>query len=85
MLTLSFDELKTTIERAFLNAGVGPEKAAVCAAVHAASSRDGVNSHGLNRVPRFCDYVRKGWVQVDAEPELVQARGPEQLQEPERG
>jgi len=85
MLTLSFDELKTTIERAFLNAGVGPEKAAVCAAVHAASSRDGVNSHGLNRVPRFCDYVRKGWVQVDAEPELVQALGAIEVYDGQQG
>jgi 3-dehydro-L-gulonate 2-dehydrogenase len=34
-----------------------------------------VYSHGLNRVERFVDYVKRGWVDVNAEPTLEQNLG----------
>ncbi len=67
--------VETTIERALSNAGVPDDVARECAHVHASSSCDGVESHGLNRVPRFVDYVRRGWVDPNATPELVGAKG----------
>ena len=70
MTRVSFDEMQLTIEQAFVNAGMPKEKAGICARVHAESSRDGVYSHGLNRVERFVDYITKGWVNVDATPTL---------------
>lgn len=70
-----FEEVESTIERAFRNAGLPADVAHACAQVHAQSSADGVESHGLNRVPRFIDYVRKGWVDPAAKPELVGAHG----------
>ena len=36
------------------------EQAEICAQIHTESSADGVESHGLNRIPRFTDYVKKG-------------------------
>jgi len=75
MTRISFKEMQETIERAFLNAGMSPQKAQICARIHAESSRDGVYSHGLNRVERFVEYIHKGWVNIDAEPELVQNLG----------
>ena len=36
------------------------EQAEICAQIHTESSADGVESHGLNRIPRFADYVKKG-------------------------
>ena len=61
-IRIPYEELKDTIYRAFIAAGVPSDKALICAGVHADSSAEGVESHGLNRVPRFVDYVRKGWV-----------------------
>jgi 3-dehydro-L-gulonate 2-dehydrogenase len=70
MTRIRFEEMKATIKSAFLNAGMPEEKAEVCAQIHTESSRDGVYSHGLNRVERFVDYIKKEWVDVNAEPML---------------
>lgn len=74
-MRVAFDEVKETIKHALLNAGLTEEQADICAQIHTESSADGVESHGLNRVPRFIDYVKKGWVNVSGEPELVGAKG----------
>jgi 3-dehydro-L-gulonate 2-dehydrogenase len=70
MIRILFDEMKATIKLAFLNAGMPEDKAEVCARIHTESSRDGVYSHGLNRVERFVEYIGKGWVDVNAVPTL---------------
>jgi 3-dehydro-L-gulonate 2-dehydrogenase len=62
--------MKATIKSAFLKAGMPEEKADLCAQIHTESSRDGVYSHGLNRVERFVEYIGKNWVDVNAEPTL---------------
>jgi 3-dehydro-L-gulonate 2-dehydrogenase len=68
-------KVKETVYQAMKNLGISEEKARVLADVHTQSSADGVESHGLNRVPRFAEYVQKGWVDVSVEPKLVSARG----------
>jgi 3-dehydro-L-gulonate 2-dehydrogenase len=68
MTRISFEEMKATIKQAFLNTGMIEEKAETCARIHTESSRDGVYSHGLNRVERFVEYIHKGWVNPHAEP-----------------
>src|SRR6187401_1861408 len=75
MTRVSFEEMKSTIKRAFTIAGMSGVKADVCARVHTESSRDGVYSHGLNRVERFVDYLIKGLVDADAEPSLLSNPG----------
>ncbi|MEI6143388.1 MAG: 3-dehydro-L-gulonate 2-dehydrogenase [Mariniphaga sp.] len=75
MTRISFEEMKATIKRAFLNSGMPEEKADICAKIHTESSRDGVYSHGLNRVERYVDYIGKGWVDVNAEPTLEKNMG----------
>lgn len=74
-MRVPFETVKQTIKAAMLKAGLSAEQAETCATVHAESSRDGVYSHGLNRVPRFVDYVKKGWVNKDGAPTLAKARG----------
>lgn len=74
-LKIPFTTVKETVKKALLNAGLSPEQAEVCAAIHTQSSADGVESHGLNRVPRFVEYVKKGWVVPAGKPELLRARG----------
>ena len=75
MTRIPFDLMKSTIKQAFLNAGMPEAKADICAQIHTESSRDGVYSHGLNRVERFVDYIGKGWVDVHAEPSLENSLG----------
>ena len=74
-MRIPYDEMRMTVEKAMLRAGVPAEKASVCAEVHTASSADGVESHGLNRVPRFIEYVNTGWIDVNAVPEITASRG----------
>ena len=74
-MRVQFDEMKDTIKQAFIKAGMSSGKADVCARIHTESSCDGVYSHGLNRVDRFAEYVKKGLVQSEAEPSLVQQMG----------
>jgi 3-dehydro-L-gulonate 2-dehydrogenase len=75
MTRIQFSEMKSTIKQAFLNAGMPEEKAEICARIHTESSRDGVYSHGLNRVERFVEYLHKGWVDGHAEPTLQSSLG----------
>jgi len=75
MTRVSFAEMKSTIKRAFMVAGMSEVKADVCAGIHTESSRDGVYSHGLNRVERFVDYLIRGLVVSDADPSLVSNPG----------
>ncbi len=75
MIRVSFEELYETIYAALLNAGMNPETATVCAKTHSRSSCDGIPSHGLNRVPLFIEYLRKGWVDPQATPVLTKSLG----------
>lgn len=74
-LRIPYDEMKSVVKQVFLNLGLTEEKAELCAEIHVSSSADGIESHGLNRIPRFAEYVRKGWVDVQAEPKLVGGKG----------
>jgi 3-dehydro-L-gulonate 2-dehydrogenase len=74
-MRIPFEQVKQEVKRAMLKAGLSEEQADICAQVHAESSRDGVYSHGLNRVPRFIDYVSKGWVDIKATPTLIKNCG----------
>src|SRR6185369_12024016 len=47
----------------------------LCARLFADASRDGVPSHGLNRFPHFVKMIRRGVVDVRAEPALVSRHG----------
>jgi len=70
MTRISFEEMKATVKKAFILTGMLEDRAEICARIHTESSRDGVYSHGLNRVERFVDYIHKGWIDVHANPTL---------------
>lgn len=74
-IKIQYETMKETVYKVMNNLGLSDEKAEICATIHTQSSADGVESHGLNRVPRFAEYVQKGWVQVDANPELTGKKG----------
>ena len=75
MTRISFEEMQSTIKSAFCLAGMPDGKAEICAKIHTETSRDGIYSHGLNRVERFVEYLGKSWVDPDADPTLEQAMG----------
>jgi len=75
MTRIAFDTLYSTIKQALMAAGMREDAAEVCARTHASSSCDGIPSHGLNRVPQFIEYIRKGWVMPNATPQLSKAMG----------
>ena len=74
-MRIPFDVMKSEIKKVFIKYGMSEEKADVCARIHTESSNDGIYSHGSNRVARFVDYIKKGWVNVDAEPSLEKEFG----------
>lgn len=74
-MKVKFEEMKNEIKRVLLKVGLSDQKAEVIARIHTESSRDGIYSHGTNRVARFVDYIKKGWVDVNAEPTLEKEFG----------
>lgn len=74
-IRVPYNEVESTIKQALLNIGLSEEKASKCAEIHTESSLEGVESHGLNRIPRFAEYVLKGWVDKDGEIEKVGGKG----------
>ena len=54
-----------------LSLGLQGERAALCARLFAETTRDGVYTHGLNRFPRFVEWVRNGSTDIHAEPERI--------------
>jgi 3-dehydro-L-gulonate 2-dehydrogenase len=74
-MRIPFEQMNAEIKRVMLKAGLSEGQAYMCAKVHTESSRDGVYSHGLNRVAKFIDYVNKGWVDINATPSLIKSLG----------
>ena len=70
---MKFDELKKLIKDALLKAGLSDDDAELLAKVHTESSRDGVYSHGLNRVPKFIELVEDGSIDIHARPTLLKS------------
>ncbi|MCE9662184.1 3-dehydro-L-gulonate 2-dehydrogenase [Halomonas sp. M5N1S17] len=75
MVNVSYSVLFDKIKKSLVNAGLDEHSANLCAEVHSQSTLDGVNSHGVNRIPRFVEYVEKGWVRVDCSPEIIKSLG----------
>ncbi|MDR1935057.1 MAG: 3-dehydro-L-gulonate 2-dehydrogenase [Candidatus Accumulibacter sp.] len=75
MARVPFETVCEVITEAFVRAGMREEDARTCARVHAESSCDGVYSHGVNRVARFVDYLRRGWVDAHARPAIFREVG----------
>jgi 3-dehydro-L-gulonate 2-dehydrogenase len=74
-MRVSYHELYDTLFRALAKTGLAPERAALCARLIADASRDGVESHGLNLVPRLLANIRAGVVDVHARPACASRHG----------
>ena len=77
--------MQKTVAQAFVRAGMNEEDANTCARIHTESSCDGIYSHGLNRVPRFVDFLKRGWVNKEAKTELVKKLGVIEIYDGQKG
>jgi 3-dehydro-L-gulonate 2-dehydrogenase len=77
--------MQQVVAEALIKAGMNETDAGTCARIHSESSRDGVYSHGLNRVARFVDYIKRGWVDIEAKPSLVKKLGVIEIHDGNRG
>src|SRR3954470_16981 len=73
-MRVAYAALHDVLPRALIGLGFAPPRADLSARLFADTDRDGVYSHGLNRVPRFYRMVRAGVVDVHAEPGCVERR-----------
>ena len=69
------EQMKAEFVRILAKHGFSGERADECAAIFTINSLEGVYSHGVNRFPRFVEYIRKGYVIPDAVPSLVHNTG----------
>ena len=74
-MRISSDELQKVLFEIFIKNKFSEEKAKLLADVFVESTLDGVSSHGINRVPLFVEYIKKGIIKIDAEPEKVASFG----------
>jgi 3-dehydro-L-gulonate 2-dehydrogenase len=75
MKRVSYQELYQEFVRVLKKLGFKDDKAQACAQIFTSNSLDGVYSHGLNRFEVFADYVKQGFVHVDAEPTQIAKHG----------
>jgi 3-dehydro-L-gulonate 2-dehydrogenase len=68
-------QMQDVLYKLFLKYEFTEEKAKSMARIHTENTLAGVNSHGINRVPLFIEYVENGVVNVDAEAEKVETFG----------
>ncbi|MCG8307306.1 MAG: 3-dehydro-L-gulonate 2-dehydrogenase [Cytophagales bacterium] len=74
-MRIPLNEMREVLYKLFLKYNFKDQKAKFIAKVYAENTMDGVNSHGINRVPLFIEYVENGTVRINAEAEKVEALG----------
>lgn len=74
-IRIPYDQMKSEFSRILINLGFSEQKAEKCAEIFTMNSLDGVNSHGINRFPRFIKNTKEGYVKPEAVPSLVHRFG----------
>jgi 3-dehydro-L-gulonate 2-dehydrogenase len=72
---IPFQEMKEIFLGLLIKHGLTDLKAETCAKVFAENSLDGVYTHGVNRFSRFIKYIKRGYININAEPEKVHSAG----------
>lgn len=75
MIRIPYPEMHQRLKQILLRYEFTDERADLSARLFVDASRDGVYSHGLNRFPRFIEFIEKGYVIPSAEPKLVRQMG----------
>ena len=74
-MKIPLGDMQDVLYKLFCKYNFTDEKAGFLAKVYAENTLDGVNSHGINRVPLFIDYIKKGVVNIEAEAEQASVFG----------
>lgn len=74
-IRISQEQMQEVLYGLFQKYQFSEEKARLLARVHTENTLAGVNSHGINRVPLFIEYVMNGVIHVDLEAEKVESFG----------
>lgn len=69
-IRIPYEKLKSEFFRILLSIGFSEPRADKCAEIFTMNSLDGVNSHGINRFPRFVKNTLEGLVRPEATPSL---------------
>jgi len=69
-IAIPANEMQDRFTGILLKYGFTPERAQQCSQVFTESSLDGIYTHGVNRFPRFIQYLKAGYVVPDAVPTL---------------
>lgn len=75
IVRISYNEMQDVFSKILVKNKFTNEKAKTCARIFAENSMEGIYSHGVYRFPRFIDYIQKGFVLPDAEPQLIHSAG----------
>jgi 3-dehydro-L-gulonate 2-dehydrogenase len=68
-------EMQQLFNNILLKHGFTAERAMQCAGIFTNNSVDGVYTHGVNRFPRFIEYIQKGFINIHAVPSLTHQWG----------
>jgi 3-dehydro-L-gulonate 2-dehydrogenase len=74
-IRIPYDKMRSEFFRILVSVGFSAEKAEKCAEIFSCNSLDGVNSHGINRFPRFVKNTLEGYIKPDAVPSFVHRIG----------
>ena len=69
-ITIPAADMLQLFNTILLKHGFTADRAKACAEVFTNNSIDGVYTHGVNRFPRFIEYIQKGCINIQAEPAL---------------
>lgn len=74
-LTISAETMQKTLKNILLKHHFPKKRAEKCAAIFTQNSIDGIYTHGINRFPRFVQYIQKGYVIPEAKPTRIHRFG----------
>lgn len=74
-VNIKYEDLKKLFYDKLVKYGASAELAEESATLFADNTLDGVYSHGINRFPRVISYIKDGYIDLDAKPELVESFG----------
>jgi 3-dehydro-L-gulonate 2-dehydrogenase len=74
-MRISPENMQKVLFELFVKYKFNKESAKLLANVFTESTIDGISSHGINRVPLFIEYIKKGIIKIDAEAEKIASFG----------
>ncbi len=75
-MRVPYDDMFNEFHRIFKAVGFTAERAELCARLFTDTALDGVQSHSVNRLDFFLEYIEKGYVKIHNEPLLMERVGP---------